>query len=183
MSQRICPFPDCGYPVCAKGLCNAHYYQQHHGEALHPVKRLIRDRGCSFPECDRPNAANGLCNAHRLQKKRGSELHPITVRKTWSSMLEKMEHYLEADENGCLIWQLSLTPQGYGRVVWKRKHYQVHRYYWLALGREIPKGLELDHLCRVRACANPEHLEPVTHAENMRRSPFYPHFNAGGRQG
>ena len=35
----------------------------------------------------------------------------------------------------------------------------------------MPRGLELDHLCRVRSCVNPEHLEPVTHKVNMQRGP------------
>lgn len=44
----------------------------------------------------------------------------------------------------------------------------AHRY---VLG-EIPEGMEVDHLCRVRNCVNPEHLEIVTHEENMHRAPF-----------
>ncbi len=45
-----------------------------------------------------------------------------------------------------------------------------HRYAYEQLIGPIPAGLELDHLCRDPACVNPYHLEPVTHAENMRRS-------------
>lgn len=46
----------------------------------------------------------------------------------------------------------------------------AHRLLYMAHVGEIPKGLELDHLCRVRSCVNPKHLEAVTHKENMRRS-------------
>lgn len=45
----------------------------------------------------------------------------------------------------------------------------VHRVTYQLLVGPIPEGLELDHLCEVKACCNPEHLEPVTHAENLRR--------------
>ena len=45
----------------------------------------------------------------------------------------------------------------------------AHRWAYLHLVGPIPEGLELDHLCRVRHCVRPDHLEPVTHAENMRR--------------
>ena len=45
----------------------------------------------------------------------------------------------------------------------------AHRYSYELLVGPVPTGLELDHLCRVRSCVNPNHLEPVTHAENMRR--------------
>jgi hypothetical protein len=45
----------------------------------------------------------------------------------------------------------------------------VHRFVYEALVGPIPPGLDLDHLCRNRKCANPEHLEPVTRGENIRR--------------
>lgn len=45
----------------------------------------------------------------------------------------------------------------------------VHRVSYETFIGPIPKGLEIDHLCRVKVCANPEHLEAVTHQENVRR--------------
>lgn len=72
-------------------------------------------------------------------------------------------------ESPCWLWTKSLTNTGYGMVSHDGKQWLVHRLmYTLAVG-PIPKGLELDHLCRNPACCNPEHLEAVTHTENCRR--------------
>lgn len=46
----------------------------------------------------------------------------------------------------------------------------AYRFAYEFLVGPIPDGLELDHLCRVRLCVNPAHLEPVTHAENNKRA-------------
>jgi hypothetical protein len=67
----------------------------------------------------------------------------------------------------CWIWQRNvLKGTGYGHVHKKPAHLALYEH---RVG-PVPEGLELDHLCRVRACVNPEHLEPVTHTENMRRA-------------
>lgn len=69
----------------------------------------------------------------------------------------------------CWLWT-GHTRGGYGRLKIGSKHRQAHRlaYEWLV--GPIPEGkAHLDHLCRVRHCVNPAHLEPVTHRENVLR--------------
>lgn len=73
------------------------------------------------------------------------------------------------DQNGCWIWQFTKNPCGYGMVRHDGRMTPAHRVYYERHIGAVPDGLQLDHLCRVRACVNPAHLEPVTNAENCRR--------------
>ena len=71
--------------------------------------------------------------------------------------------------DGCWLWMGHRNQGGYGQVSVNRHMRQAHRVaYELSVG-PIPEGLTLDHLCRVRHCVNPSHLEPVTELENIRR--------------
>lgn len=73
-------------------------------------------------------------------------------------------------DNGCWSWEGPTNHDGYGTVTVDGKKVMSHRFaYELFIG-PIPKGLQVDHLCRNRACTNPEHLEPVTYQENARRA-------------
>jgi hypothetical protein len=85
----------------------------------------------------------------------------------------KSIRYLEEDRGygtPCWIWQLRIRDNGYGSASVNRKPYPAHRLYWENRnGQKVPDGLVLDHLCRQRACVNPDHLELVTHPENCRR--------------
>lgn len=70
----------------------------------------------------------------------------------------------------CWEWTASLND-GYGAFFdnVNRKQWRAHRLVWTLLVGPIPKGMVLDHLCRVKSCVNPDHLEVVTQQENMRR--------------
>lgn len=71
---------------------------------------------------------------------------------------------------GCWQWLCMLNRQGYGNIrLGKNKHVLAHRYVYKLYKGEIPDNKPLDHLCRNRSCVNPDHLEPVTHTENLRR--------------
>lgn len=60
---------------------------------------------------------------------------------------------------------------GYGAILVDGKRVVAHRLMWEIENGPIPKGKELDHLCAIKHCVNPEHLQPVTHLENTRRGP------------
>ena len=77
------------------------------------------------------------------------------------------------DLGPCWLWTAEyLMPNGYGQLgvggAAGGMQY-AHRVAYELLVGPIPDGLEIDHLCFVRHCVNPDHLEPVTHAENVRR--------------
>lgn len=74
------------------------------------------------------------------------------------------------DGSGCWLWTAYVDRKGYGVFgINQRTLVKAHRYsYELHVG-PIPEGLQLDHLCRVRHCVNPAHLEPVTNQENVIR--------------
>jgi len=71
----------------------------------------------------------------------------------------------------CFIWQHGLDKHGYGVTSKKTggRPRRAHRIIYERMKGPIPPGLDLDHLCRVRACVNPDHLDPVTKAVNTQR--------------
>jgi hypothetical protein len=76
-------------------------------------------------------------------------------------------HVLKTEK--CWLWIGCRLPSGYGKLRRKGKDWLAHRFIYTNLVGPIPEGLTIDHLCRVRNCVNPEHMELVTQGENTLR--------------
>lgn len=71
----------------------------------------------------------------------------------------------------CWEWTASTNKGGYGNFTSSDRQYtKAHIFAYEYFKGKIPEGLELDHLCRVRHCVNPDHLEAVNHLTNMTRA-------------
>lgn len=142
-TPRICSEPDCDRPVYARGMCRRHY------------RKTGRCQDCGVPVL----AKAARCFPCSLL------MRPVTYRSP------EPEYVIEdrGHSTPCWIWQRNLTTLGYGLHIWAGTRRLAHRVVFEATRGPIPEGLQLDHLCRNPSCVNPDHLEPVTNAENQRR--------------
>lgn len=72
-------------------------------------------------------------------------------------------------DEGCWGWKGSHNERGYGIVRLKERRFRVHKVMYEWVNGPVPAGFELDHLCKNEGCWRIDHLEQVTHAENIRR--------------
>lgn len=93
------------------------------------------------------------------------EIHGDDTKRFWS--------HVDADGD-CWLWTASRKDNGYGQIFIGGQNVLAHRYAYESLVGPIPDDKEIDHLCRVRHCVNPDHLEPVTHKVNFDRGARHP---------
>jgi len=94
----------------------------------------------------------------------------VSHRNTLGSILDRCV----VDENGCWLWQGFTNPKGYARAKFNGRNWLLHRLVYELMEKAIPAGKVPDHLCRVRHCLNPGHLEIVTPRINTLRGDTIP---------
>jgi hypothetical protein len=94
----------------------------------------------------------------------------IALRKPVAERIQKF--IIPEPNSGCHLWLGSMNEFGYGKIGRGGKYggaTKAHLVCYEIANGPVPKGMELDHLCRNPACVNPDHLEPVTRRENILR--------------
>ncbi|UIJ43701.1 HNH endonuclease [Sphingomonas cannabina] len=83
--------------------------------------------------------------------------------------MERFLRFVRMSPSGCWEWTGARQREGYGRFGYRGAVRFAHRIALVLFGKTIPDGAVVDHLCRNTSCVNPDHLEPVTNGENVRR--------------
>lgn len=112
--------------------------------------------------------ANGFCECGCGEVTRLSSLRFVHGHHNRRPRRAGPDHAVDR-ATGCWEWQHGKDASGYGKTRENQQDVLAYRPYYKRAHGSLPDGLDLDHLCRNPGCVNPAHLEPVTHAENVRR--------------
>lgn len=161
--MTACSIEDCTRPAKARTWCGTHYARWARLGTVELTPYVTPP--CSVETCDRLSYSNGMCMTHYQRMTRIGRTELVAP----PTLAERLAAGHAVDDAGCWIWQGAPGKNGYGRMSIGDRLQYVHRLSYEHHVGPIPDGLTIDHLCRVRMCINPEHLEPVTFAENTRR--------------
>ena len=161
------------------------------GSLLRPTPRLQRSNSpeesekkvtkeCSVELCEKDSRALGLCHMHHRRLK----AHGTTDMQLFTRPENPLDRFWrKVDKNGpvpplrpdlgnCWVWTASREKKGYANYKMGKDapNKRVHRISYELLVGEIPDEYVIDHLCKIRFCVNPNHLEAVSNKENILRS-------------
>jgi len=143
----------------------------HYGSAMPTCVRCERFKASSeFPQLTHTRARRCLeCVTRPIPKVR-----KVTAEQRLWARVNRNGPIPEArpDLGPCWLWTGPKLKDGYAMLSVNGTNVGVHKFSYELTAR-IPEGLCLDHLCRVRHCVNPAHLEPVTTEENIRRGELW----------
>jgi hypothetical protein len=174
---------DCSVEVCnraavAKGYCQAHFLWSKTNDWAVPTHsiasrapRTYGDVQCSVSGCERVIDARGLCKSHYVWSKRHGWEVPAHALKSFTkseSPEKAIQLRVEIDTaTGCFNWTGYKQPDGYGQIAVNGQVMMAHRFAWQMQFGKVPAGLEVNHTCLNRSCINVQHLEVITHDENI----------------
>lgn len=124
---------------------------------------------CTQPNCDRVYYAKNLCEAHYSRKRNGRNMEkPVVI---VGNDLDRFMSHVEKTSD-CWLWVGAQKGRGYGKFHLKgtASGVSAHRFAYEYFKKKISPQMQIDHLCRVKLCVNPEHLEEVTNRENTLRA-------------
>ena len=129
---------------------------------------MLTERTCSIDGCVKPGRKRGWCVMHYERWKRNGD--PLKVQQIRGDHVARLMSHVRIDPSGCWIWTGLLNASGYGRMGWQGSLRLAHRVSYALLKGPLVEGLDIDHLCRVRPCVNPDHLEQVERQVNLLRA-------------
>jgi hypothetical protein len=140
----------------------------------------VPERTCSIEGCESKHEARGWCNTHYMRWYRNGSTEKAQLR----DLLERLMEHVRVEPGGCWLWTGRCDSNGYGRfaigskIAGTFRSASSHRVAYELLVGPIPEGLQIDHLCRQKACVNPGHMEPVPQWVNILRGESFSAVNA-----
>lgn len=138
-------------------------------------KQAREQRPCEIDGCKNPRTQSHYCSKHHarwsrngdplvsLHHRESDHAHPMD----WDSVIGAC--VTQHSDTGCWTWDRARNKYGYGVLTYKGSAWYAHRVsYTIAVG-EIPEDMTVDHICWVRSCVRPSHLQLLTLPENTRR--------------
>jgi hypothetical protein len=141
--------------ACVDGFTNHLFREWKRGHRAHAL----------YDACRRCGIARAIVYPKRVRN-RGRGIYAPR----FAPLDQRIEFHMTPEPNtGCWLWTGTVMPAGYGTMKVGGQQRLAHRVAYEAFIGPVPDGLVLDHLCRVRSCVNPWHLQPVTNRENILR--------------
>jgi len=184
-TEGTCKTEGCETKIFSRLLCRKHYDQQdrkrvyncldcgretRQGNLCSGCWQKANAKPCTIEDCERLTQSKGLCATHYKRLQVHGTTDKVYVKREPKSVMARFFKFVDVQEDGCWKWTGSLSNVGYSRFASEYGTYGHQAAYNLFVG-PIPAGLTIDHLCMVRKCVNPQHLEAVTLRENIMRSP------------